>query len=62
MPGSMIERIEVMTNPPPQYANEPGGVINIITKHSGDALGAKADILVSSKEQEVEPNEPSYNF
>ncbi len=32
MPGSMIERIEVMTNPPPQYANEPGGVINIVTK------------------------------
>lgn len=32
MPGSSIEKIEVMTNPPPQYANEPGGVINIVTK------------------------------
>jgi len=32
MPGSSIEKIEVMTNPPPQYANEQGGVINIITK------------------------------
>jgi len=32
MPGSMIERIEVMTNLPPQYANEPGGVINIVTR------------------------------
>lgn len=32
MPGSMIERVEVMTNPPPQYANEPGGVINIVTR------------------------------
>ena len=32
MPGSMIEKIEVMTTPPPQYANERGGVINIITK------------------------------
>lgn len=32
LPGSMIERIEVMTNPPPQYANEPGGVINIVTR------------------------------
>ncbi len=32
MPGSMIERIEVMTTPPPQYANERGGVINIVTK------------------------------
>ncbi|MGG9963390.1 outer membrane beta-barrel protein [Ferruginibacter sp. SUN106] len=32
MPGSMIDKIEVMTTPPPQYANERGGVINIVTK------------------------------
>ena len=32
LPGSSIEKIEVMTNPPPQYATEQGGVINIITK------------------------------
>ncbi|MEO6916195.1 MAG: TonB-dependent receptor [Chitinophagaceae bacterium] len=32
LPGSSIEKIELMTNPPPQYANEAGGVINIITK------------------------------
>lgn len=32
MPGSSIEKIEVLTNPPPQYANEEGGVINIVTK------------------------------
>lgn len=32
LPGSSIEKIEVMTNPPPQYANEQGGVINIVTK------------------------------
>jgi hypothetical protein len=32
MPGSSIEKIEVMTTPPPQYANERGGVINIVTK------------------------------
>lgn len=31
MPGSSIEKIEVMTNPPPQYAQE-SGVINIITR------------------------------
>jgi len=31
-PGSSIEKIEVLTNPPPQYANEQGGVINIVTK------------------------------
>ncbi|MGB8190929.1 MAG: TonB-dependent receptor, partial [Chitinophagaceae bacterium] len=32
MSGSMIDRIEVMTNPPPQYASEQGGVINIVTR------------------------------
>ncbi len=32
LPGSSIEKIELMTNPPPQYANETGGVINIITR------------------------------
>ena len=32
MPGSMIEKIEVLTTQPPQYANERGGVINIVTK------------------------------
>ncbi len=32
LPGSSIERIELMSNPPPQYASEPGGVINIVTK------------------------------
>jgi hypothetical protein len=32
MPGSSIEKIEVMTNPPPQWANEQGGVINITTR------------------------------
>jgi outer membrane receptor protein involved in Fe transport len=32
MPGSMIEKIEVLTNPPPQFANERGGIINIVTK------------------------------
>ncbi len=32
IPGSSIEKIEVMTNPPPQYANEQGGVINIVMK------------------------------
>lgn len=32
LPGSSIEKIEIMTNPPPQYATESGGVINIVTK------------------------------
>ena len=41
LPGSSIEKIEVMTNPPPQYANEQGGVINIVTKKGTVGMGAR---------------------
>ena len=44
MPGSMIERIEVMTTPPPQYANERGGVINIVTKKGKVGFNAKINV------------------
>lgn len=54
IPLTDIERIEIVRGPGATLwgANAVNGVINIITKHSGDALGAKADIRVSSKEQE----------
>jgi hypothetical protein len=32
LPGHSIDKIEIMTTPPPQYATETGGVINIVTK------------------------------
>lgn len=32
LPGSSIEKIELMQNPPPEYAGSEGGVINIVTK------------------------------
>jgi ferric enterobactin receptor len=32
LPGSSIEKIELMQHPPPQFANSEGGVINIVTK------------------------------
>jgi hypothetical protein len=44
MPGSLIEKIEVMTTPPPQYANERGGVINIVTKKGKVGFNAKLNI------------------
>jgi outer membrane receptor protein involved in Fe transport len=46
MPGSSIEKIEVMTNPPPQYANEQGGVINIVTKKG--RVGRSGRLAVSA--------------
>ena len=44
MPGSMIEKIEVMTTPPPQYANERGGVINIVTKKGKVGFNARLNL------------------
>ena len=41
LPGSSIEKIEVMTNPPPQYANEQGGVINIVTRKGKVGMGGR---------------------
>ncbi len=41
LPGSSIEKIEVLTNPPPQYANEEGGVINIITRKGSVGMGGR---------------------
>lgn len=48
LPGSMIERIEVMTNPPPQYANEQGGVINIITRKGRVGAGARVAVMAGT--------------
>ncbi len=44
MPGSMIDKIEVMTTPPPQYANERGGVINIVTKKGRVGMNGRINI------------------
>ena len=44
MPGSTIEKIEVLTNPPPQYANEQGGVINIVTKKGRVGFGGRINV------------------
>lgn len=44
MPGSMIEKIEVLTTPPPQYATERGGVINIVTKKGKVGINGRINI------------------
>lgn len=41
LPGGMIDKIEVMTNPPAQYANEAGGVINITTRKGKIGVSAR---------------------
>jgi len=49
MPGSSIEKIEVMTNPPPQYANEQGGVINIVTKKGKVGRSGRLNISAGTR-------------
>jgi hypothetical protein len=49
MPGSSIEKIEVMTNPPPQYANEQGGVINIVTKKGSIGKSGRISLYAGTR-------------
>src|SRR5215203_1789127 len=45
MPGSSIEKIEVMTHPPPQYASEQGGVINIVTRKGTVGINGRLTVF-----------------
>lgn len=49
MPGSSIEKIEVMTNPPPQYANEQGGVINIVTRKGSVGKSGRLSVYAGTR-------------
>ncbi|MEO7444220.1 MAG: outer membrane beta-barrel protein [Ferruginibacter sp.] len=49
MPGSTIEKIEVLTTPPPQYANERGGVINIVTKKGKPGASARLNVKYGTR-------------
>jgi len=60
LPGSSIEKIEVMTNPPPQYANEQGGVINIITKKG--KVGKSGRLSISAGTRGEESINGSFNY
>jgi outer membrane receptor protein involved in Fe transport len=49
MPGSMIDKIEVMTTPPPQYASERGGVINIVTKKGRAGVSGRLNVSYGTR-------------
>jgi len=49
LPGSSIDKIEVMTNPPPQYANEQGGVINIVTRKGKVGMGGRLSLTAGTR-------------
>jgi outer membrane receptor protein involved in Fe transport len=60
MPGSSIEKIEVLTNPPPQYANEQGGVINIVTRKG--RVGKSGRLSIYSGTRGESGFNGSYNY
>ncbi len=49
LPGGMIEKIEIMTNPPAQYAQEPGGVINIVTRKGKAGMNGKLSVYSGTR-------------
>lgn len=49
LPGSSIEKIELMLNPPPEYATESGGVINIVTKKGKVGLTGKVTLSAGTR-------------
>jgi hypothetical protein len=52
MPGSSIEKIEVLTNPPPQYAGEEGGVINIVTRKGTIGINGRVSVYSGTRGEE----------
>lgn len=48
-PGGMIEKIELLSNPPPQFANEPGGVINIVTRKGKVGFTGRTNIYAGTR-------------
>jgi len=49
LPGGSIDRIELMTNPPAQYASEQGGVINIITRKGRIGMTGKVTLGIGTR-------------
>lgn len=49
LPANVVEKVEIMSNPPPEYATYPGGVINIITKKGRIGLYERIAINMGSK-------------
>ena len=60
LPGSSIEKIELITNPEPQYATEQGGVINIVTKKGKIGLTGKVTVSAGTRGEESFSGNVSY--
>ena len=51
LPSNVIEKVEVMLNPPPEYATYPGGVINIITRKGKIGIYEKISVSAGTRSE-----------
>ena len=49
LPANVVEKVEIMLNPPPEYATYPGGVINIITKKGRVGIYERISVSAGSR-------------
>lgn len=49
LPANVVEKVEVMLNPPPEYATYPGGVINIVTKKGRVGIYEKLNLTAGTR-------------
>ncbi len=49
LPANVIEKVEIMLNPPPEYATYPGGVINIVTKKGRIGIYERISVSAGSR-------------
>jgi ferric enterobactin receptor len=51
LPANVVEKVEIMQHPPPEYATYPGGVINIITRKGRVGLYKKINLNVGTRRE-----------
>jgi ferric enterobactin receptor len=49
LPGAGVDKIELLLNPPPQFAGEQGGVINIVTKKGKVGLTGRVTLSYGTR-------------
>jgi len=60
LPANVIEKVEIMINPPPEYATYDGGVINIITRKGRVGIYGKLSISAGTRGEQSESGNFSY--
>jgi len=53
LPANVIEKVEIMINPPPEYATYDGGVINIVTRKGRVGIYGKLNVSDGTKGEEA---------